>query len=137
MLKLKTLHFSRYGAYYADVSRGSKKVDNETGTQTHVRDIRQVRLDIAVSLGYKSYAEMSMDTKMAGSVETVQALIKNLSGKAKQGQEAELEALQKYAESRGFTEEIELFDVEYFRLVFTSNFHVLHILNFSLITPIG
>ena len=36
---------------------------------------------------------MSMDTKMADSVESVLALIKNLSGKAKQGQETELEEI--------------------------------------------
>ena len=70
---------------------------------------------MAVTLGYKNHIEMSMATKMAGSVETVQALINNLSGRAKQAQEVELENLQKYAESRGFSEEIEVFDVEYFK----------------------
>ena len=60
---------------------------------------------------------MSMDTKMADSVESVLALIKNLSGKAKQGQETELEEMQSYANSRAFDGDIDVFDIEYFRCV--------------------
>ena len=60
---------------------------------------------------------MSMDTKMADSVESVLALIKNLSGKAKQGQETELEEMQSYANSRAFDGDIDVFDIEYFRFV--------------------
>ena len=59
---------------------------------------------------------MSMDTKMADSVESVLALIKNLSGKAKQGQETELEEMQSYANSRAFDGDIDVFDIEYFRV---------------------
>ena len=68
-----------------------------------------------LSLGYKTFAEMSMDTKMADSVESVLALIKNLSGKAKEGQESELEAMQVYANSRDFDGDIDVFDIDYFR----------------------
>ena len=60
---------------------------------------------------------MSMDTKMADSVDSVLALIKNLSGKAKQGQETELEEMQSYANSRAFEGDIDVFDIEYFRFV--------------------
>ena len=60
---------------------------------------------------------MSMDTKMADSVESVLALIKNLSGKAKRGQETELEEMQSYANSRAFEGDIDVFDIEYFRFV--------------------
>ena len=60
---------------------------------------------------------MSMDTKMADSAESVLALIKNLSGKAKQGQETELEEMQSYANSRAFDGDIDVFDIEYFRFV--------------------
>lgn len=54
---------------------------------------------------------------MADSVESVLALIKNLSGKAKQGQETELEEMQSYANSRAFDGDIDVFDIEYFRFV--------------------
>jgi len=105
----------RYGAYFANISRGSKALDLLHATHTHVREIRQHRLDMAVCLGYKTFAEMSMDTKMADSVESVLALIKNLSGKAKEGQESELEAMQVYANSRDFDGDIDVFDIDYFR----------------------
>ena len=71
-------------------------------------------LDQAVTLGYKSYADMSMENKMADSVESVKALIQNLSGKAKERQEMELETLQSYAESFGFEENLEFYDVDYY-----------------------
>jgi len=105
----------RYGAYFANISRGSKSIDPHNATHIHVREIRQHKLDMAMCLGYKNYVEMSMDTKMADSVESVLALIKNLSGKAKQGQETELEEMQSYANSRAFEGDIDVFDIEYFR----------------------
>ena len=52
---------------------------------------------------------------MADSVESVLALIKNLSGKAKLAQETELEAMQSYANSRGFDGDVDVFDVDYLR----------------------
>jgi oligopeptidase A len=105
----------RYGAHYAHVTRGSKQVDVESHVTAITFDIRQLRLDQAVCLGYKSYAQVSMDSKMAKSTENVHALIKNLAGKAKESQESELDALQSYAESRGFDEELQTYDVEYFK----------------------
>jgi oligopeptidase A len=105
----------RYSAHLADVSRGSKSQDIYLSVNSQVKDIRQYRLDQAATIGYRTYADMSMDSKMAGTVENVQAMIGNLLGKAKQRQELELENLQSYAESRGFDEDMEVFDVEYFK----------------------
>lgn len=52
---------------------------------------------------------------MAGTVSSVNAMISNLAGKAKARQEIELETLQAYAHARGFDDDIEVFDVEYFQ----------------------
>ena len=66
-----------------------------------------------MTLGHKSYADMSMISKMADSVDSVKAMISNLAGKAKQRQEMELEALQNYANTRGQEEDLEVYDVDY------------------------
>jgi len=81
----------------------------------HVKDIRQHRLDQASTLGYYNYAEMSLASKMAGSLENVQSMIASLLPAAKAAQEEELASLQQYAESRGFDDTIREFDVAFFR----------------------
>ena len=81
----------------------------------HIKDIRQHRLDQASTLGYYNYAEMSLASKMAGSLENVQSMIASLLPAAKAAQEAELASLQQYAESRGFDDTIREFDVPFFR----------------------
>ena len=87
---------------------------------------------LPIFVGYKNYVEMSMDTKMADSVESVLALIKNLSGKAKQGQETELEEMQSYANSRAFEGDIDVFDIEYFRFVWLTYLFNIFLVNCSL-----
>lgn len=105
----------RYAAYYAYVSRGSKETDHDTNILSHVSKLRQMRLDMAICMGYKSYVAMTMEHKMASSLESVRTLIKQLAAKAKERQEVELENIQTYAESRGFDEEIQFYDLEYFK----------------------
>ena len=43
--------FCRYGAYFANISRGSKSIDPHNATHIHVREIRQHKLDMAMCLG--------------------------------------------------------------------------------------
>jgi len=105
----------RWTTYLGDVMRGSKELDIYLSTAHYVRDIRKHRSDQAITLGYKNYAEYSMETKMAGSVENVQTMISTLKPEAKRGQETELEDLQNFAESRGFEEELEEYDIDFFR----------------------
>jgi len=104
----------RWNAHTALVSRGNVQQDymNATG---QIRDIRQHMLDVAVTLGYGCYADMSMTTKMAGSVENVKAMIATMHGRARTAQEIELASLQEYAETRGFDDSIREFDVTFFR----------------------
>ena len=104
----------RYAAHMAEITRGDTHVDSSTSVRKFIKEIKQFRLDQASTLGYKNYAEMSMATKMAGNIDSVMALINNLTGKAKEGQEKDLESLQAYAESRLFTGDIEAYDIEYF-----------------------
>ena len=105
----------RYNAHYAEVVRGSKAYDNHTSIQAQVKEIRKYRRYYGQLLGYDSFSQMCMDRKMAGTVDNVEAMITNLSGKAKAGQEVELESLQSFALSQGLDEEIEVHDVEYYK----------------------
>lgn len=97
------------------VCRGSSTADYYLNCAGHVKDIRQHRLDQAIVLGYNNYAEMSMVTKMANNVENVKTMIAAMVGPARGAQEQELASLQEYAETRGFTDKIREFDVEFFR----------------------
>jgi len=105
----------RWNAFNADRSRGSSSMDVYLNVAGHIKDIRQHRLDQASTLGYYNYAEMSLASKMAGSLENVQSMIASLLPAAKAAQEAELASLQQYAESRGFDDTIREFDVPFFR----------------------
>jgi len=105
----------RWNAYNAYTARGSRSSDVYLNCAGHVKDIRQHRLDQALVLGYYNYAEMSMVTKMAASVENVQSMIASMLGVARDSQEQELASLQEYAESRGFEDKIREFDVPFFR----------------------
>ena len=49
--KVITDSFCRYGAYFANISRGSKSIDPHNATHIHVREIRQHKLDMAMCLG--------------------------------------------------------------------------------------
>lgn len=105
----------RWNAYNASTARGSPNSDVYLNVSGHVKDIRQHRLDQALVLGYYNYAELSMVTKMAASVENVQSMIASMLGVARESQEQELASLQEYAESRGFEDKIREFDVPFFR----------------------
>jgi len=105
----------RWTTHLGDVMRGSKDIDPNLGTASHARDIRKHRSDQALTLGYKHFGEYSMQTKMAANVDNVHAMISNLKTDAKSRQEQELEDLQNFAESRGFEEEIEVYDVAFYK----------------------
>jgi len=105
----------RWNAHVATVNRGSRENDVYLNVAGFVKDIRQHRLDQAVTLGYENYAEMSLASKMAGSMDNVMNMISTMHGRARTAQEVELAALQEYAETRGFEDSIKDFDVEFFK----------------------
>lgn len=105
----------RWRLHDAKVTRGTKGDDIYTACQSLVRDIRVHRCDVALTLGFKNYAEMSLSNKMAMNVDNVELMLSSLLEKAKQHQEIELEQLQAYGASRGFDEDIEVYDVEFLK----------------------
>ncbi len=66
----------RWGIWRAFNNRAAIDQD-EQNLSNHViiKDIRQARRDIAQLLGFENFAQMSMETKMAGSVENVLNMI--------------------------------------------------------------
>lgn len=106
----------RWNIWQAIVTRGSGYANKELETSTHLEKIRSLRTDVAKILGYKTYVDMSMETKMAGSLQNVYNMIAALLESAKAAQEQELQNLHKFATESGFEgERIELWDVPYWR----------------------
>ncbi|CAH0546258.1 unnamed protein product [Brassicogethes aeneus] len=106
----------RWNLWQAMVSRGSNYISRELSTSIHLEEIRFIRRDIAKILGYETFVDMSMETKMAGSLSTVQNMFNVLLEQALPAQEEEINNLYKFATDRGFrSERIELWDVPYWR----------------------
>ena len=106
----------RWNVYLADVSRGSPEFDQMMDVNAQLKRIRSVRMSIAMTLGYDHYIDMQLDNnKMAGKLENVQNMISSLLPAARSGQEKELESLQRFAEKRGFEDDLANYDLAYFK----------------------
>lgn len=105
----------RWNMWQALVSRGTTR-DSDLATSLHIEEIRISRREIAQLIGYDTFADMSMETKMAGKVHEVHNMISNLLTHAKLAQDEEMKNLYNYAVGRGFNyETLELWDVPYWR----------------------
>ncbi|XP_012942004.1 probable cytosolic oligopeptidase A [Aplysia californica] len=80
-----------------------------------IDNLRTYRSDVAKMLGYENFVEMSMETKMAGSVENVLSMIETLKGRFAPVLWEEVEQLQKFAESEGFRNRLEMWDMSYWQ----------------------
>lgn len=106
----------RWNIWQAIVSRGSGYSNKELGTSVHLEEIRYLRRDMANLLGYNTFVDMSMETKMAGSKENIQNMYKTLLEYAKPAQENELKELHNFALEHSFDgARIELWDVPFWR----------------------
>ncbi|KAF0685946.1 Aste57867_22227 [Aphanomyces stellatus] len=90
---------------------GSQPHDN---TDT-IHEILRLRHDQARLLGFGSFADMSLATKMAPSVAAVQDMLDDLRAKCYPVAESELARLQAYAASHGQSAPLELWDVEFWK----------------------
>lgn len=105
----------RWNAWQAHVQRCSNYVSKEIETATNLDNIRSYRMEQANILGYETYADMSMETKMAGSVDNVNYILDSLLDSARSMQDAEIELLQRYAKERGFDSKLEWWDIPYWQ----------------------
>ncbi|CAG5097993.1 Similar to CYOP: Probable cytosolic oligopeptidase A (Arabidopsis thaliana) [Cotesia congregata] len=98
---------------YEKVSRGAQRGENTLRTSSTLEDIRDHKMEQAKLLGYKSFSHMSMETKMAGSLENIYRVMDNLLEIARPAQEKEFSELTNFAKDRGFTGELMAWDIDY------------------------
>ncbi|CAH0398901.1 unnamed protein product [Chilo suppressalis] len=105
----------RWNTYQAYIQRCSNYVNKEIETSTNLEKIRSLRQEQATILGFESFVEMSMETKMAGSIENIYNIFDSLLENAKPMQEVEIELLQRFAKERGFDSKLEYWDIPYWQ----------------------
>ncbi|XP_071451986.1 uncharacterized protein [Hetaerina americana] len=101
-----------------DSLKGKKGgTDEDLSNSSHVEKIRGLRKDLANILGFENAAVMSMETKMAGSVECVRSMIASLLVQARPAQERELSSLLEFAVERGHPSSapLDIWDIPYWR----------------------
>jgi oligopeptidase A len=93
----------REQVYKAHVSRAAGE-DRELGNGPVIERILALRLEQAQRLGYATWAEVSLASKMAGSVEEVERLLEDLRAAALPAAQRELEELRRCAAQHGAPE---------------------------------
>ena len=98
--------------YKAFVSRASEGKENN---EQIIKEILELRLRKSKLLGYKSWADLSLSTKMASEVGNVEKLLEELRSPAFKTAELELNELNNFAHKKGFksTEKIKPWDINY------------------------
>lgn len=109
----RTLRWNAWNAYN---NRASVHfTDRNLGNHKLIEQLCNYRRDMAQMLGYENFAEMSMETKMAGSVENVINMIETLKGKFRPLAQEDISELQKFAGSEGFADQLQIWDVAYWQ----------------------
>lgn len=87
--------------YRAYVTRASELGDSQFDNGALMQEILQLRHEMAESLGFDNYAEYSLASKMAPSVNEVKQFLLDLADKARQPALADLQQLQQEATQHG------------------------------------
>ncbi len=106
----------RRALYEAYATRASDRapVDKIFDNAEIMEQIVAKRQEKAKLLGFGSYAEYSLETKMAGSVEEVLEFLSDLAGHSKDAALEEVRERQQFAESLGFEGELQAWDYPYY-----------------------
>ena len=98
--------------YKSFVSRASQ---GEKDNSLNIEEILSLRTQQAKLLGYKSWAELSLSTKMAKEIKNVEKLLEELRKPAFETAKKELEILNKFSKNNGFidSESLEPWDISY------------------------
>ena len=106
----------RKNIYEAYTTRASDQgiTDIKWDNASIMRDILAKRQEKAKILGFSNYAEYSLETKMADSVEQVVSFLLDLADRSREAAIAEVAERQAYAESLGFEGELEAWDSPYY-----------------------
>ncbi|OQV19285.1 putative cytosolic oligopeptidase A [Hypsibius exemplaris] len=104
----------RRDAWQAFVGRAGFR-DADLNNSLIIEDIRLMRSKEAKLFGYENYAELSMETKMARSVKHVMTSLSELTLPSKVKCQSDLVELQDFANKSGFNEDLQLWDMAYWR----------------------
>ncbi|CAL4088734.1 unnamed protein product, partial [Meganyctiphanes norvegica] len=105
----------RQNTWRAYNMRASNHLSEEVNNSLHITEIRSLRHEQANIIGYENFAQMSMETKMAGSVENVFSMITSIMAKSGEVQEKEIDSLQQFAAAGGHFGDLEPWDIAYWR----------------------
>ncbi|SPP80339.1 oligopeptidase A [Drosophila guanche] len=114
-LKYCPERLQRWNVWRANVLKASAQQDKALENSTHLEKIRSLRHRQANLLDYTTYADMSMQTKMVGSVDNLKLIFAKLLKFAGPAQSVELEKLQQFATSSGCDYKLDAYDVSYWR----------------------
>ncbi|OXU26067.1 hypothetical protein TSAR_002648 [Trichomalopsis sarcophagae] len=103
----------RFNIWLSNVLKCSNHGEQEVETASLVNGITSDRCEIARYLGFKHFAEMSMSTKMAGSLDNVYKFLDTLRNAAFPHQIREIDELTDFARERGFEGLLKQWDVPY------------------------
>lgn len=103
----------RWNAWYAHNIRASSTSGMELNNSIEIEEIRNQRSEFARLMGFDTFAKLSMQTKMAGTVENVMELLTTLHVKSESCTKKELKILETFARDHGFPDELQLWDIPY------------------------
>jgi oligopeptidase A len=101
---------SMYRAYVTRASEFGKPEWNNTG---HIARLLELRRELAALLGYGSYAEVSLATKMAASPAEVLAFLDDLAARARPFARRDMEEVREFARAELGLAEVRAWDVAY------------------------
>lgn len=102
--------YKAYNTRASEIGPNAGKFDNAA----LMEEILSLRHEEAQLLGFESFAHLSLATKMASSPEEVTGFLRDLAVKSKAQGQKELEALQEFANAKGFEGKLEPWDVSYY-----------------------
>ncbi|EHK7542389.1 oligopeptidase A [Vibrio cholerae] len=106
----------RKEVYEAYVTRASDRGPNagKWDNSEIIAEQLKLRHEIARMLGFSTYSEKSLATKMAQTTDQVLGFLNDLASKAKTQGEREVEELRQFAESEFGVKQLELWDIAYY-----------------------
>ncbi|GFO38354.1 oligopeptidase a [Plakobranchus ocellatus] len=107
---------TRWNMWYAYHNRASHiHASKFLNNNKLIDSLRIHRSDLAQMLGYDNFVEMSMETKMANSVENVLSMIETLKTRFAPILWEEMAQLQDFAVSEGFDHQLQMWDIPYWQ----------------------
>ena len=109
----RSLREEMYRAYATKASDQGPNAGKWDNTAI-IKEILALRTELAQLLGFNSYAERSLATKMAESTEQVETFLRDLAAKSKPQAEHELQEVRAYAEQTHQVTDLQAWDLPYY-----------------------